>query len=747
MKTSRIALNVLSRVVWLAAALTCPSLSSAATLLVSNNNDNGVGSLRQAIQDNKTLGGSNTIVFSAVVTGAITLTTGELVISNTTVTIIGPSPDVLAVSGNYSSRVFVIEPYSTVSISGLSIINGSIAVGDGGGIASVDSSLTLSNCIISGNSCYDGSGSGVFIEGYDPTRYPIGTNRFINCIISSNRVSADFGGGNGGGIYISDAYLTAINCFLTGNHAIFGGGVFTARFNAGFNNCTFSDNTAVDGGGIYVNEFGNLGLTNCTAAQNHITGSGGAVFVLAENNNYGHATVIGSTIASNRIDSFQSYNSGGGISSYAGVFMANSIVAGNTAPSAPDCQGSFDSRYDLIGNTNGASGFNPNYGDLINVDPMLGPLQDNGGPTPTMAPLQGSPAIEKGKAVGLYTDQRGLPRPVDNPNVSNALYYGTAFDIGAVEVQPGSLVVLNTNDNGPGSLRQAIVDASADATALGYDIISFTPQVTGTIVLTNGELSISQGLTINGPGANVLAVSGNNASRVFHFAGGIVSISGLTIRDGQVVGATGRPGASGVGGGIHCEAVAVVTLTGCVVSNCSAVGGHGQNGLGTSNNGSSAGSGYGGGIFNLGQIALDHCWIVANATLGGSGGVGGLFSGFGGNGGSGIGGGIYSEFATLTLRACTVSSNRAVLGNGGFGQSGNGTNGTAAAAGLDIYAGTATLLNSTIAGNVVNGGGTGVAGGIYSSSGGVMLLSCTVAANNGESSGGGIGGFGGGRVA
>jgi hypothetical protein len=116
--------------------------------------------------------------------------------------------------------------------------------------------------------------------------------------------------------------------------------------------------------------------------------------------------------------------SGGLVNSCAGgqaiLALSNSIVAGQ-------CSGSFTSLgYNMIGNTSGCS-FTPGPGDLVNVDPMLGPLQDNGGPTLTQALLPGSPAIDAGSPAcpPPDTDQRGVPRP-----------QGAACDIGAYEFVP-----------------------------------------------------------------------------------------------------------------------------------------------------------------------------------------------------------------------------------------------------------------------------------------------------------------------
>jgi hypothetical protein len=95
-------------------------------------------------------------------------------------------------------------------------------------------------------------------------------------------------------------------------------------------------------------------------------------------------------------------------------------------------------------------------------------------------------------------------------------------------VHAATITVMNTNDSGTGSLRQALADANDG------DTIEFDVAVTGTIMLTSSELLVNDDITISGPGANTLAVDGNAASRVFHIASGkSVTISGPTIRNGH----------------------------------------------------------------------------------------------------------------------------------------------------------------------------------------------------------------------
>src|SRR5437588_3026065 len=142
------------------------------------------------------------------------------------------------------------------------------------------------------------------------------------------------------------------------------------------------------------------------------------------------------------------------------------------------------------------------------------------------------------------------------------LCFGIAASAGAA-----TLTVTTANDSGAGSLRQAIQNAASG------DTINFS--VTGTIALTNGELLITNNLTITGPGATNLAVSGNNQSRVFEIGSNVsVTISGLSIGDGQASqGSTGN--------------------------SISLSGGDGSNG---------------GGIYNRGTLALDSCTIINNSA-------------------------------------------------------------------------------------------------------------------------------------
>ena len=166
--------------------------------------------------------------------------------------------------------------------------------------------------------------------------------------------------------------------------------------------------------------FGNLGIvtatfSSCTFSGNSASQSsvGASIRNLEGNGGEAHATVANS------------------------IFEAPPGQANfNNSPTASLTSEGYNLSNDAAGGdgATGPGGFLNATGDIRNTDPLLGPLQNNGGPTPTHALLPGSPAIDKGKSFGVTTDQRGKPRPFDNPTISPAPG-GNNSDIGAYEVR------------------------------------------------------------------------------------------------------------------------------------------------------------------------------------------------------------------------------------------------------------------------------------------------------------------------
>ena len=217
---------------------------------------------------------------------------------------------------------------------------------------------------------------------------------------------------DGGGIENAGA-LTLTDCTVANNAATgsvvnepTGGGIYNSG-TVTATRCTIANNSAVlDGGGI--DNDGTVILANCTIAGNQTSGDGGGI-----QNEGVLQPATNCTIANN-----SAALDGGGIS--VGVnstltTLANTIVGGNSAASGPDVSGMVTSKgYNLIGNPSGGSGFANN--DTLGKNPVIGILQNNGGPTPTIALLPGSPAIGAGSSSisGVTvpsTDQRGVPRP------------------------------------------------------------------------------------------------------------------------------------------------------------------------------------------------------------------------------------------------------------------------------------------------------------------------------------------------
>jgi hypothetical protein len=283
------------------------------------------------------------------------------------------------------------------------------------------------------------------------------------------------------------------------------------------------------------------------------------------------------------------------------------------------------------------------------------------------------------------------------------------------------------------TLRAAIEEANG---TVGPDTISFPPPVPATITLNGSQLPpISGTLTITGPGASALTVSGNLASRVFETAGASnTTISGLTIADGFVAGskgadgniAVGDPGGDARGAGIL--SAGTLSLTGVTVRDNRAVGGlggDGDDGLAVSDgfDGGPGGIASGGGVFNTGTLAVVGSAFNGNRAEGGSGGTGGPHgglpgdeSGRGGAGNNGRGGAIANEIgATLTIQNSTLQNNEVIGGVGGKGgdtaiqHAGPGGAGGWGLGGAVSSSGQVTITGSTLSDNEAEGffGGDG----------------------------------------
>ena len=426
------------------------------TLTVTNNLDSGPGSLRAEIAAAHNI--KDTIVFAPSLTGqTITLTSAELLIS-TGVTIQGPGAGQLTVSGNNQFRVFEVNAGQPVALTGLTISNGrngilnhttltisSCTITQSYGGVGNSGTLTVSGCTISGNRAVGIGNSGTLtvsgctisgniIGGINN----IGTMTVSGCTITGNHSTVLPGGGirNLGTLTVSDSTIAGNSASNSTGH---GGGLF-AGGTVTLTNCTLSDNFAQYGGGaVYADTSSSVTLTNCTLANNS-TGFGsygGGLFVNSGTDlHFTTVNVTNCTVSGNGA------TFGGGIyvnTSWKRLILNNTIVAGNTVSSGfpqygPDIYGYVSGAiHNLVGDATGSNGiFNGRNGNIVGgnglpvINADLGPLQNNGGPTQTMALLAGSPAI--GHADNTFApakDQRGFTR-LDVP--------GENTDIGAFEL-------------------------------------------------------------------------------------------------------------------------------------------------------------------------------------------------------------------------------------------------------------------------------------------------------------------------
>jgi hypothetical protein len=419
-------------------------------------------------------------------TGTITLTSGVLPVTKN-LTISGPGSNELAIDGNQAALVFGIFPGKTATISGLTIRNAEA----GAGVWNEQATLTVSNCAVISNShegvfndegtlnvnnCILSANSGAGIAAYS------GITSVINCVVSGNSSGGLFNDGPHGGpslpngpvgspgsMTISDSmisdnsgpgvsnvagFLTVLNSTLSGNSAgqamngagIMSGPLFKTPAHATIIDTTISGNSAPGFGGGIEGGYWGVTIVNSTISGNSAGDSAGGV----------SGTFVGimnSTISGNSAGKI-----GGGIAT-SGSAITNSTISGNSAASAGGIyyvQGPYPATSE-ISNTifnagplgenivnNGATVTSHGYnlcsddgggvlngpGDQVNTDPLLGPLQDNGGPTLTHALLSGSPAIDEGDpnfTPPPYDDQRGCPF---------IRVFNGRIDVGSFEAQP-----------------------------------------------------------------------------------------------------------------------------------------------------------------------------------------------------------------------------------------------------------------------------------------------------------------------
>jgi CSLREA domain-containing protein len=317
------------------------------------------------------------ITFKSNLIGTIGLTAGVLLVDKS-LTIDGLGADQLTVSGQGASLVFQIGDVDSVvvALSGLTITGGTSTLSGGGMVIKRPARLVLVGSLVTGNST-SGSGGGIYSEG--------------SLTVVGSTIAANKGPGGGGGIFAPDGKLTVIRSTISGNSA---------------------SSTSYGGGGIF---------SDCSTAW------------------CGPTTIRSSTITQNEASSW-----GGGLALGASATtMSNTIVAGNRSglEFEADCSGGFkltslgynlstlDTGCDLAGSTD----VNVTLSSQVITFVLLPVLANNGGRLPTHALIERGLAVDAGYCPGEGGDQRGFPRPYDDPRIPNAL---DACDIGSFEWNP-----------------------------------------------------------------------------------------------------------------------------------------------------------------------------------------------------------------------------------------------------------------------------------------------------------------------
>ena len=399
--------------------------------------------------------------------------------------------------------------------------------------------------------------------------------------------------------------------------------------------------------------------------------------------------------------------------------------------------------FSLIESTGGAV-INDLGGTITGVDPLLGSLQDNGGPTKTHALLAGSPAINAGE-FGLQSSQAGIPE-FDQRGTGFDRVVGISIDLGAVEKQDEALQTVivdtleSTNDGdfseGDRSLREALL-VVADGGTITFDASLFGQ----TITLGGNHLTIDQSVTIDGDlnddGTADITISGNNATRHFSVDSPVdpinVNLTGLVLTDGKSADyESGAAVLAALGSGSE------LTLSHVTITN-SSLGQRAQHnyaaidfsGQGTvtitnsqiTNNDAGAITATGGGTLRL----VDSV-VSGNLNVGSDSGtieVRGstaeiIRSEISGNT-AGRGGGLRLFNATTTVTESLISENVATYGHGG---------------GIYKIRGSLTIVNSTISNNAAAIPRVGTGGGIHQEFGSIVIRHSTITGNTAHGSGG-----------
>ncbi|RMG31729.1 MAG: PKD domain-containing protein [Bacteroidetes bacterium] len=429
----------------------------SALLTVTTSADSGNGSLRQTILD---AAAGDQIVFSGnLFNQSIVLSSGEIVIDKD-LTITGLGKDHLSLSSNGNQRIFSVLGGVTLELTDLTLEGSFINLQNGGAILCMGN-LRLENCRFEQNGTTEEGGSIYHSQGW---------LHIERCEFVQNDAYS-----RGGGIFIASGELQLRNSLFENNTSSrfgAGGAIHIQAGTADIRQCLFNLNSSggssssTYGGAISCN--GMLTLENCSLTDNRCTARGQSLGGGLHIGTAGSATVNFCTITGNSVSAQDPR--GGGIFNWGTLLLSNTIVAqneGGCCMGIPDIgsDGNYTSLgYNLLGINDQPLALAT--GDIAGtpgspLDPLLGPLQNNGGPTHTRALMQASPAVNAAQP-GLFglSDQRGFPRPVGGRADIGAFesafvrvpdYVVSSLSLSAVQLQAGGAfdvqaMVENTGD-------------------------------------------------------------------------------------------------------------------------------------------------------------------------------------------------------------------------------------------------------------------------------------------------------------
>ncbi|CAN5338127.1 hypothetical protein BH11PLA2_BH11PLA2_50270 [soil metagenome] len=435
------------------------STPATPTYVVSNTNNSGAGSLRQAILDSNVSLGFDTITFNSTFNTAKTITLASEIGITDSVTIVGPGAGLLTINGNNASRIFntsvgpqgqVVTLRNLGITGGMANHGGAILVGDYRTLNVVDSRLFGNFSSSTGGGISTGTSEGVTIN------------------LTRSTLSGNTTGGRGGGVFNGFGGTTTItDCALTNNFCYFGGGGGAySSGSATIRNSTISGNTAPSGGGVGIYLSAGLTLRNSTITNNSASGSGGG-------------------IRSGTLD------------------IASSIVSGNisnTGTSDISTGTSVVLNSSAVGNATGFT-FTGSNNLPFGTNLKLGALASNGGPTQSHLPALDSPLLNVGSnPAGLSADQRGLPRAfgvsdIGSVEVQATPAFATGFTVNNGAAQRSRITtivvtfdnpVTSANYNTLGAITLTRTAVSSTPTGLVGDVVQTGPTAAGHITVTQG---------------------------------------------------------------------------------------------------------------------------------------------------------------------------------------------------------------------------------------------------------------------